>query len=154
MADPTPGDVVDALAQLSWHVQAQITDAASAYGVSSSLLRLLGILRDREPEMLELARHLQLDKSSVTGLVARAEARGLVERAAGTSDRRTVVVRLTDSGRDLAVALEADVQERLGVVIDGMSAGARRDLVTLVDSAVPHPGSSGSQASSRGAAPA
>ena len=143
MADIDRGDLVDALAQLSWHVQAQIGEAAAARGVSLSLLRLLGILRDREPEMLGLARHLRLDKSSVTGLVARAEARGLVERASGASDRRTVVVRLTATGRELAVGLEREVQERLGVVIDGMSLRARTDLVALVDSAVPHPGNSG-----------
>jgi DNA-binding MarR family transcriptional regulator len=135
------GDLVDALAQLSWHVQDQITEAAAAQHVSPSLLRLLGILRDREPEMLELARHLQLDKSSVTGLVARAETRGLVERVAGSSDRRTILVRLTSAGRALAGELERDVQRRLGVVIDAMSPRARTDLVALVDTAVPHPGS-------------
>jgi DNA-binding MarR family transcriptional regulator len=37
--------------------------------------RLLGVLRDREPTMLELAQLLELDKSSVTGLVDRAERR-------------------------------------------------------------------------------
>ena len=58
------GDVVDALAQLSWHVQSSMGDAAAARGVSVSQLRLLGILRDREPEMLALARYLRLDKDS------------------------------------------------------------------------------------------
>ena len=127
------GEVVDALAQLSWYVQAQITDAAAGHGVSSSLLRLLGILRDREPEMLELARHLQLDKSSVTGLVTRAEIRGLVERLPGTSDRRTVVVRLTSAGHALAAELEGEVAARLGPVIDAMPASERAALVRLVD---------------------
>jgi DNA-binding MarR family transcriptional regulator len=143
------GELVDALAQLSWHVQGQIAEAAAARGVSASLLRLLGILRDREPEMLELARHLQLDKSSVTGLVARAEGRGLVERAPGAGDRRTVIVRLTGEGRALAGELEREVQSRLGIVIDAMSARAQADLVAIVDTAVPHPGSSGSAAASR-----
>ena len=127
------GEIVDALAQLSWHVQGQITDAAAGHGVSSSLLRLLGILRDRQPEMLELARHLQLDKSSVTGLVTRAEARGLVERAAGPVDRRTVVVRLTPAGRDLTEQLESEVHARLGPVIDAMPTAERVGLVRLVD---------------------
>jgi len=127
------GEIVDALAQLSWHVQGQIGDAAAGHAVSASLLRLLGILRDREPEMLELARHLQLDKSSVTGLVARAEARGLVERVAGAVDRRTVAVRLTAAGRELARQLESDVHARLGPVIDAMPEAERAGLVRLVD---------------------
>lgn len=133
------GELVDSLAQLAWHVETQIAEAASAHGVSSTLLRLLGILRDREPEMLELSRHLQLDKSSVTGLVARAEQRGLVERVGGSVDRRTVTVRLTAAGRELAGELEGDVQRRLGAIIDRMSARAQGDLVDLVDLAVPHP---------------
>ena len=127
------GDVVDALAQLSWHVQAQITEAAAEQGVSPSLLRLLGILRDREPEMLELARHLQLDKSSVTGLVSRAEERGLVERVAGAVDRRTVAVRLTPAGHELAAHLESEVFARLAPVIDAMPAEDRAGFVRLVD---------------------
>ena len=140
MMEHRRGEVVDALAQLAWHIEKQVSGAASAHGVSPSLLRLLGILRDREPEMLALARHLQLDKSSVTGLVARAEQRGLVERAAGVIDRRTVVVRLTTEGRLLTKELEREVQSRLGVVIDHMSARAQGDLIDLADTTVPHPG--------------
>jgi DNA-binding MarR family transcriptional regulator len=131
------GDVVDALAQLSWHVQARIGDAAATEGISLSQLRLLGILRDREPEMLELARFLHLDKSSVSGLVGRAESRGLVERAPLASDGRRVAVRLMTAGRDLAVRLEAEVAEQLAPLIDAMSERERAELVRLVADNVP-----------------
>ena len=47
------------------------------------------ILRDREPAMLDLARHLALEKSSVTGLIDRAEARSFVERIPSDHDGRT-----------------------------------------------------------------
>src|SRR5262249_35480988 len=66
--------------------------------------RLLGVLRDREPTMQELARLLDLDKSSVTGLVDRAERRGLVARTPSPVDRRAVLVTLTDAGRALVSA--------------------------------------------------
>ncbi len=131
---------MDALAQLSWHVQARIAAAAAARGVSSSQLRLLGILRGREPEMLALARHLSLDKSSVSGLVARAESRGLVERIPLASDGRRVAVRLTASGRALAVDLEADVQRELALLIDGMAADEQARLIALVAAQVPRLG--------------
>ncbi|HEY4226131.1 MAG TPA: MarR family transcriptional regulator [Pseudolysinimonas sp.] len=131
------GDVVDALAQLSWHVQSRIGDAAAAAGVSLSQLRLLGILRDREPEMLELARFLQLDKSSVSGLVGRAEIRGLVERMPLPSDGRRVAVRLTASGRALAAGLESAVEEQLAALIDAMSDRDQVELVQLVTENVP-----------------
>jgi DNA-binding MarR family transcriptional regulator len=133
------GDVVDALAQLSWHVQSSIGDAAAAHGISISQLRLLGILRDREPEMLALARYLRLDKSSVSGLVSRAESRGVVERIPLASDGRRVAVRLTASGRALAAELEADVQKQLAPIIDAMSDDEQSAFVALVTARTPTP---------------
>jgi DNA-binding MarR family transcriptional regulator len=131
------GDVVDALAQLSWHVQFLIGAAATAEGISSSQLRLLGILRDREPEMLELARFLHLDKSSVSGLVGRAEVRGLVERVPLASDGRRVAVRLTAAGRAAAATLEAEVQQQLAPLIEAMTEREQSDLVRVVAENVP-----------------
>ena len=49
--------------------------------------------------MLDLARHLGLGRSSVTGLVDRAAARGLVERVTAPGDGRGVHVWLTADGR-------------------------------------------------------
>ena len=85
---------------------------AGEHDLSIIQTRLLGVLRDRRPTMNELARLLELDKSSITGLVDRAERRGLVERVPSTADRRAVLVGLTD-GRslvsDAAARFEADV---------------------------------------------
>jgi DNA-binding MarR family transcriptional regulator len=131
--------VVDALAQLSWHVQSSMGEAAAARGVSMSQLRLLGILRDRQPEMLALARYLRIDKSSLSGLVSRAESRGLVERIPLASDGRRVAVRLTASGRALAAELEADVQKHLAPLIDAMSDAEQSAFVALVAARTPTP---------------
>lgn len=62
---------------------------APARGLSIVQARLLGILRDRRPTIKELANFLQLDKSSVTGLVDRAEERGLVQRTPSPVDGRS-----------------------------------------------------------------
>lgn len=111
---------VDGLAQLSFLIQGTLERRASAHGASMIQTRLLGVLRDREPTMNELARLLSLDKSSATGLVDRAERRGLVERRPSSSDRRVVLVRLTDEGRalvaEVATAFEADVASILEVL--------------------------------------
>jgi DNA-binding MarR family transcriptional regulator len=90
---------VDGLAQLSFLIQALLERQAAEHDLSIIQTRLLGVLRDRKPTMNELARFLGLDKSSVTGLVDRAERRGLVVRVPSATDRRSVLVSLTDKGR-------------------------------------------------------
>jgi DNA-binding MarR family transcriptional regulator len=108
---------VDGLAQLSFLVHDMLERLAAAHGVSLAQIRLLGVLRDRRPTMHELARLLELDKSSVTGLVDRAQRRGLVARVPSDTDRRSVRVELTEAGRALVrrvgAAFEADVADAI-----------------------------------------
>ena len=67
---------VEGLAQLSFLVLGTLERRAAEHDVSIAQTRLLGVLRDRRPTMQELAKLLGLDKSSVSGLVDRAERRG------------------------------------------------------------------------------
>ena len=65
----------------------------------------------------ELARRLSLAQSSTTELVDRSEDLGLVRRAGDPSDRRAVLVSLTDEGeRRLALAVEELKAERRRLV--------------------------------------
>ncbi len=102
---PLPGEpdlgLVDGLAQLTFAVQGVLGRISAALDLSVVQVRLLGILRDRRPTIKELAAFLQLDKSSITGLVDRAEERGLVRRTPSTLDGRSVQVSITPAGRDL-----------------------------------------------------
>jgi len=111
-------DPVDGMAQLSFVITGMLEHRAAEHELSIPATRLLGVLRDREPTMQELARLLDLDKSSVTGLVDRAERRGLVARAPSPADGRATLVRLTDAGRALvsgaAELFAADVAALLG----------------------------------------
>src|SRR5277367_2512881 len=112
-AAPAQLDPVDGLTQLSFVIAGLLERRAAEHDLSLPATRLLGVLRDREPTMNELARLLDLDKSSVTGLVDRAERRGLVARVPSAADRRSVLVRLTDQGRlfaaEATARFEADV---------------------------------------------
>jgi len=114
---------VDGLAQLSFVIQSLLESQAAAHDLTMAQVRLLGILRDRTPTMHELARLLGLDKSSTTGLVHRAERRGLVLRAPSATDRRSVQVSLTLEGRALvsgaAARFGADVTDLLGLLPPG-----------------------------------
>jgi DNA-binding MarR family transcriptional regulator len=118
--DPTApsratGDLglADALAQLSFLVHNALAEVAGQHDLSIIQMRLLGVLRDREPTMNELGRHLGLDKSSITGLVDRAQRRGLVTRTVSAADRRAFQVSITDTGRQFADQVAARFSERI-----------------------------------------
>jgi len=123
--------LVDAIAQLSFLVQNSLVEIAGDYDLSPIQTRLLGVLRDREPTMNELGRHLGLDKSSTTGLVSRAQARGLVARAVSEVDRRVVRVSITDVGRDLVEKVGERFAERIGELVADLADGDRREFSRL-----------------------
>jgi len=123
--------ITDSLVQLSFLVQEILVRAAARNDMSVTQLRLLGVLRDREPGMQELARFLSLDKSSVTGLVDRAERRGLVRRATHPRDGRAVRVASTAQGQQLAARVAADVGDEVAGVVSALPAADRSRLSEL-----------------------
>jgi DNA-binding MarR family transcriptional regulator len=132
---PHPADelgLVDSLAQTSFLVQGIVRRVAARHDLSVVQMRLLGILRDREPGILALAGHLELDKSSVTGLVDRAERRDLVERVADPDDGRAVRVRLTKEGRALAARGAEEVTDELLAATADLTEPQRRQLASLL----------------------
>jgi MarR family transcriptional regulator, lower aerobic nicotinate degradation pathway regulator len=125
-------DPVDGLAQLSFVIMGMLERRAASRDLSIAAARLLGVLRDREPTMNELARLLELDKSSVTGLVDRAERRGLVTRVPSAVDRRAVLVRLTDEGRSLVSEAAGLFAVDVSAMLDRLPARDRAVLSRLV----------------------
>lgn len=123
--------VVDGLVQLSTLVQAVLARTTAGFDLSVLQGRLLGVLRDREPNMAQLGRLLDLDKSSTTGLIDRAERRGLVHRAEVPEDGRSFRVVLTAEGRELARALAGEVAAQLSALTDGLSDTNRHRLALL-----------------------
>jgi DNA-binding MarR family transcriptional regulator len=102
---PLPGEIdlglVDGLAQLTFAIHGALGRIAASHDLSVVQARLLAILRDRRPTINELAGFLRLDKSSVSGLVDRAEERGLVRRTPSVVDGRSVLVTITTAGQDM-----------------------------------------------------
>ncbi|MEU3532291.1 MULTISPECIES: MarR family winged helix-turn-helix transcriptional regulator [Streptomyces] len=117
-----PHNTVDALVQLSFLIQGELARVAADHDLSLIQVRLLGILRDRRPGMLELARHLDLDKSSMTGLVTRAEKRGLVKRERSPHDGRGILVALAPAGRALVDHCAGEAERRVAVLAESLTA--------------------------------
>jgi DNA-binding MarR family transcriptional regulator len=122
----------DALAQASFLIQATLERRAAERGFSLIQTRLLGVLRDREPTINQLAELLGLDKSSVSGLVDRAEKRGLVTRRPSPTDRRSVQVVLSEAGTRHIAEVAAGFTRDLTELLEPLAAEDRRTLTTLL----------------------
>jgi DNA-binding MarR family transcriptional regulator len=110
MTDAPDDALVDALVQTSFVVTGVLTRVAAERDLSLTQLRMLGVLRDRRPRMAQLAALLGLDKSTISGLIERAERRGLVRRVPSADDARAVEVEATADG----LALARDGAEQVG----------------------------------------
>jgi DNA-binding MarR family transcriptional regulator len=111
-----------------WPASPALGRIAAAHGLSIVQTRLLGILRDRRRTIKELARFLQLDKSSVTGLVDRAQERGLVRRTASTLNRRSVQVTITAAGQELVDRVTAAFGAEIAVLVADLNPTRRARL--------------------------
>jgi DNA-binding MarR family transcriptional regulator len=125
--------MVDALVQLSFAVHAALVEVGSEHDLSVTQVRLLGVLRDRTVGMAEVAAYLGLDRSSVTGLVSRAETRDLVRRSPSPHDGRGVLVGLSPHGKTLVRQAVRDVQRRLLVLTETLDAADRARLTTIIE---------------------
>jgi DNA-binding MarR family transcriptional regulator len=112
--------VVDGLVQLSFSVQSIVGNVTARYDASIIQSRLLGALRDRELSMAQISRLLNLDKSSTTGLVDRAESKGYVARTTIPEDGRAIHVTLTADGRRMVNKVATDIAREINELASGL----------------------------------
>jgi len=130
-AVPSEG-VVDALVQAAFVTMAVLNQIGAENDLSLTQLRVFGILRDRRPRMAELADYLGLEKSTMSGLIDRAEKKGLLARAPSAEDGRASEVFLTREGARLVERLYAQVQQALAPLADRLSAAEQQRLRDLL----------------------
>jgi MarR family transcriptional regulator, lower aerobic nicotinate degradation pathway regulator len=128
----TVDELRDGLVQASFAVIAVLSRVAAEQDLSLTQLRVLGILRDREPTMAELATYLGLERSTVSGLIDRAVQRGLVQKATDSADGRSVRVSLTAEARRLATGVIADIGELMSPMTDRLTPGEQKRLSALL----------------------
>jgi DNA-binding MarR family transcriptional regulator len=125
--------LVDALVRSTFQVTGVLTRIGAENDLSLTQLRVLGILRDRRPRVTELAAYLGLDKSTMSGLIDRAERRGLLARGKNPHDGRVVDVFLTPVGRELTQRLYVQVQDTLAPEMDRLRPEQRAQLLRLLE---------------------
>jgi DNA-binding MarR family transcriptional regulator len=100
------------------------------YRVSVPQLSCLLALYENGPmPPSQVAKHIMVKSSTVTGIIDRLEQKRLVERSRISSDRRVITIGLTESGRMLAQNSPLPIQER---IVDGykdLPSNEREDII-------------------------
>src|SRR6201996_8079796 len=122
----------DSLVQVSFAVTAALNRVAAEQDLSLTQLRVLGILRDREPTMAELATYLGLERSTVSGLVDRAVQRGLVRKSSDSADGRSARGGLTAAAQALKSGVIAEIGGLMAPLIDRLTPGEQKRLAGLL----------------------
>lgn len=113
------------------------SDALGSIGLTPALFALLNVLGAREGAIQQqLSSDMAIDPSAMVKLIDELEAGGLAERRRRPGDRRAWEVVITAKGRralDRARQLVVQVEDE---VLGGLSAGDRRQLLTLLRQAL------------------
>ena len=111
-------------------------DELGPLGINAREFAVLLLLQAREPEsQQQAATRLQVDRTTMVGLLDALEAKGLVARQADGADRRRNVVALTDAGRQVlaqAVPASDKAERRLLAGLDEAEQTQLRALLARV----------------------
>jgi len=114
-------DAATGLVQLTSLVQGLYARVSERHDLTPVQAKLLCVLLDGPRGMAELAHCFGVEKAALTGLMDRAERRGLAQRSPVPGDRRALHVTLTDAGHRAAAAFHAEVSAELSRLISPLA---------------------------------
>lgn len=148
-APDEPGFVLDdyplyALNRVSATYVEEMSKALKTIGMDQPRWRVLTLLEDRNPSTVtELSRRSVTKLSTITRIVMRMEAEGLVTRQSSPTDSRVTQVFITEQGRKSAVALRSLAGNVYRRAMEGLSdeeiALFAKVLRTIEDNLSRHP---------------
>ncbi len=87
-------------------------------------------------DQLRLGNALRCDRTTVSGVVRRLEAKRLIRRTTGRTDRRAKALFLTPNGRRLLVQLAAAAERAEARILAELGAAERRSVLASLDRAI------------------
>jgi DNA-binding MarR family transcriptional regulator len=100
------------------------------YQLSASQLNCLLALYENGPlPPSQIARHMMVKSSTVTGVVDRLERKGLVRRVRNAPDRRMINIELTEEGVDLTKNAPPPIQQK---ILDGLKRLSKAEIEQIV----------------------
>src|ERR1700742_5198721 len=108
-------------------------EEATRIGVTPTQLSVLKLLLEiGDLSLGTLSRQIRAHNSTVTGIVDRMEAAGLVERARSDEDRRVWIIRLTAAGRKVAERARVSPWDLLRHALAELSASDQEKLTSVL----------------------
>ena len=107
----------------------------SFYEGKGSQKRVLIVLEKQGGQMTqrELTRQLGIQPGSASEVIAKLEGAGYIERSPDETDRRTVKIQLTESGKQLAVEARAQRIQRYEEMFSGFTEAEKEELLSLLE---------------------
>ena len=134
--DVAPMEVLSRVSRLAHHLDRRRATAFSAHGLEPWEFDVLAALRrSGKPYRLtpgQLLGETLVTSGTMTNRVDRLAARGLVHRDDHPGDRRGVLVRLTDQGRETVDAALADLLDAERAMLNGLPDADRSHLVGVL----------------------
>ncbi|UCF72612.1 MAG: MarR family transcriptional regulator [Deltaproteobacteria bacterium] len=101
------------------------------YQVSAPQLNCLLALYENGPLSLsQIAKHVMVKSSTVTGIIDRLEQKKLVRRVRNCPDRRMITIELTEAGNALAEHAPPPIQRK---IVDGLKRLPQKEIGKIVD---------------------
>ena len=133
--DSSPVGVIGRLSRLSRLVDRRLGENFAHFGIENWMYDVMATLRrSGEPYELtagDLVRQTMVTTGAITNRIDRLAERGLVERA-GAEDRRKVIVRLTDRGRQLVDEIVNHHLDTEREILASLSPRQQADLANIL----------------------
>ena len=108
-----------------------LADEFGLTGPQLSVLQVAARLDAATPGAI--AREIRLSPATVTGIVSRLERQDLLRRSRGESDRRTVRLELTPTGRETLAAVPSLLQDRFRAELARLEGWERSMILSVLD---------------------
>jgi DNA-binding MarR family transcriptional regulator len=130
--DPTGAIIADFRATMT-QLKCASSERLLRLGVSMAQLHIMfTVQRSGEMTMSHLADILNVSLSNATGLIDRLEERGYIERQRVPTDRRVVLVRLTERGVSMLAEVDALSDNLMRSVLERLPASQLRGVANAV----------------------
>lgn len=132
VSDPAGAIIADFRATMT-QLKCASSERLLRLGISMAQLHIMyTVQRSGEMTMSHLADVLNVSLSNATGLIDRLEERGFIERSRVPTDRRIVLVRVTDAGTTMLAEVDALSDSLMRSVLDRLPASQLRGVAHAV----------------------